>query len=172
MTLRNRHQAGRRRDEQSFERRAKALLDDHSRDRLRTPGARRALVIAMTVLIIALPVVSITVDYTAALLVVVPAGLTLLLLRSSVRTIADLPDEYLDERQIALRNLAYLKAYRLLAAGAVLLVATAMVFGHPGSGTEELVLTWDQVNGFFWFTLTATLALPSMIFALSDTEHP
>jgi hypothetical protein len=36
-------------------------------------------------------------------------------LRKSVRSVADAPDELLDERQIAIRNSAYLVAYRWLA---------------------------------------------------------
>jgi hypothetical protein len=46
----------------------------------------------------------------------VVAGVGILfLLRVSVRTIGDLPDEYLDERMIRIRNEAYVWAYRFLA---------------------------------------------------------
>ena len=73
-------------------------------------------------------------------------------LRTSVRNLADAPDELLDERQIAVRNLVYLHAYRLSAT--VLLVILVVALFDINS--------WPNV--LFAVTM-AMAALPSMVLA-------
>lgn len=85
-----------------------------------------------------------------------------LMLRSSIRIIGDAPDELLDERQIAIRNRAYLYAYRWLALlgflgfGFIMGVADAtnaedasegfalgvLLFGFVASSLPSMVLAW------------------------------
>ena len=100
----------------------------------------------------------ITMGVLAILVLIVAAGWVLLpfvaagvwgLLRVSVRTIADLPDEYLDERQERVRNRAYVEAYRLLATIAVVgssagLVAFIVLGQDPD--TWAVTLSWNAVS--------------------------
>jgi hypothetical protein len=86
-----------------------------------------------------------------------------------VRTIADLPEDYLDERQAALRNAAYVEAYQWLG-GLVGLLASAgllafIVLGQDPD-TWSLSITWDAAMAIFWVVLGLVLALPSMVLAL------
>jgi hypothetical protein len=82
-------------------------------------------------------------------------------LRKSVRSVADAPDELLDERQIDIRNSGYLTAYRWLA-GVFMIHIIAYIFAF-----EVLQLQIQGVN--FTQVLIAlcmwTACLPSMALA-------
>lgn len=84
-----------------------------------------------------------------------------LLLRTSVRVVADAPDELLDERLVAVRDRAYLVAYRWLG------LITFFVFGFMVGFTEsdDAPLAGDAL----WFGATllllVTASLPSMVLA-------
>lgn len=84
-----------------------------------------------------------------------------LLLRASVRVVADAPDELLDERLVAVRNRAYLIAYRWLA------MIMFFVFGFMAGVTESdgAPLTGEVL----WFgaalLIFVTASLPSMVLA-------
>ena len=53
-----------------------------------------------------------------------------------MRTIADLPDEYLDERQLAVRNASYVESYRYLGT-AVALAATVGLIAFVVQGPSS-----------------------------------
>ncbi|MFC6239621.1 hypothetical protein [Longivirga aurantiaca] len=93
------------------------------------------------------------------------------LLRVSVRTIADLPGEYLDEQQLAVRNASYVESYRYLG-GAVALAGTGGLVAFIVNGTEldtwDVSLTWGAAMPAFWVFLGLALGLPSMVLALND----
>jgi len=90
-----------------------------------------------------------------------------LLVRGSVRLIADAPDDLLDERQIALRNGSYRIAYFWLAL--IMFFAFGLMSGIGEAGgespSEPSLFTFDL---FFFGTgllLFITAALPSMVLA-------
>jgi hypothetical protein len=91
------------------------------------------------------------------------------LLRLSVRTIADLPEDYLDERQAALHNEVYVEAYQWLG-GLVGLLASAAIIAFIMLGkdpdTWSVSITWNAAMAVFWVVLGLVLALPSLILAL------
>jgi hypothetical protein len=97
------------------------------------------------------------------------------LLRMSVRLVADLPEEYLDERQSTLRNRLYVDAYRWFG-GLVVLLASAglvafIVLGEDPD-TWRVALSYNGVMGIFWMLEAAALSIPSIVLALKDRELP
>lgn len=98
-----------------------------------------------------------------------------LLLRASVRVVADAPDELLDERLVALRHRAYLVAYRWLA------LLLFLVFGFmvglaegaaPNLPLEEGLAGDALLFGAITLMFVAT-SLPSMVLAWTGSlkEH-
>ena len=92
-----------------------------------------------------------------------------------MRAVADLPEEYLDERQLTLRYRVYQDAYRWLGLAAMLaasagIIAYIATVKDPGS----VVFTLDdnQVNALFYVTTALVITLPTMILALRDAERP
>lgn len=93
------------------------------------------------------------------------------LLRMSIRTVADLPDRFLDERQRALRNRAYLYAYlifgwivcAMLTAG---LIAFVIVSENDAA---TVTTTWDQAIGLVLSVTLLCSLLPSMVVAWCDS---
>jgi hypothetical protein len=87
-------------------------------------------------------------------------------LRIAVRSIADAPDELLDERQIAVRNTSFRYAYFIL--GYVILGLMALMIFGP-----ELQMFQSEGNdGSFVViaTLFACAALPSMVMAWRERD--
>jgi hypothetical protein len=169
----SRWSAARERNDNAVQKQARAILSDTKYARLRTPGARVALVILMALIIVATPIAWIAGGSLAGLGVVVASFLVWSALRVSVRIIADLPDQVLDERQVALRNAVYLESYRWLAL-IVLLAATAglvaMVIGGNKFSAVTVTIPWEAGMAVFWVLEMCALALPSMVLALRDRE--
>ena len=93
------------------------------------------------------------------------------LLRLSTRTVADLPDRFLDERQRALRDRAYRYAYLILgwvvaAALTVGLIAFIIVSENDAA---TLTTTWDQAIGVVLSVTLLVSLLPSTVFAWCDS---
>ena len=88
------------------------------------------------------------------------------LLHISVRSIADAPDELLDERQIAVRNTSFRYAYFLL--GCIIMgLMVLMLFG------PELQMFQPEGNDGSYIviaTLFACAALPSMVMAWRERD--
>jgi hypothetical protein len=87
-------------------------------------------------------------------------------LRIAVRSIADAPDELLDERQIAVRNTSFRYAYFIL--GYVLMGLMVLIFFGP----ELLMFQPEGNDGSFVFlaALFAIAALPSMVMAWRERD--
>jgi hypothetical protein len=87
-------------------------------------------------------------------------------LRIAVRSIADAPDELLDERQIAVRNTSFRYAYFIL--GYVLMGLMVLMFFGP----ELLMFQPEGNDGSFVFiaALFAIAALPSMVMAWRERD--
>jgi len=171
MTLKQRWALSKERNAEAVAASADRLMADTAYDRFRTRRARLLLVTGYLALIVLIPVAYLAVNQFVGLLVVLGAAGVWSLLRVSVRTIADLPDEYLDERQLAVRNASYVESYRYLS-GAVALAATIGMIAFIVNGTDldtwAVTLTWGGAMSTFWVFLGLALGLPSMVLALND----
>lgn len=171
MTLKERWAASKERNEAAVAASAEKLMSDTAYDRYRTRQARVLLVVGYLALLVLIPVGYLAVNQFVGLLVVIVAAGVWALLRVSVRTIADLPDEYLDERQIAVRNASYVESYRYLG-GFVAVAGTIGLIAFIANGTEwdtwDITLTWEAAVSSFWVFLGLALGLPSMVLALND----
>jgi hypothetical protein len=84
--------------------------------------------------------------------------------------LANQPDATLDERQVAIRDRAYLIAYRLFATGVTL---TLLVLGIGADVLDPVIaVTFDTVQPFFWAATYYALVLPSAAVAWSMPEAP
>jgi len=92
------------------------------------------------------------------------------LLRVSTRTVADLPDRFLDERQRAARNRAYRHAYLILGwvvAGAATIGLIAFV-AVAENDAATLTITWDRAIGLVMSLTLLVSLLPSVVVAWSE----
>ena len=148
-------------------------LNDTKWDGLRTPGAKRFLMISSNVVILFgtgfLVSVGDNVWSAYSLIHILLIFVSWFLLRQSVRLIADAPEEALDERMIRQRDRSYLVAYRWLAAVGVGMVTALMVFAiftdaqtSSDGFNYQLAFTWPQVQAIFWLVMGYALMLPSM----------
>lgn len=171
MTLKERWAASKERNAEAVAANAERLMADTSYDRFRTRRARVLLVVGYLALLVLIPVGYLAIHQFVGLLVVIVAAGVWSMLRVSVRTIADLPDEYLDERQLAVRNASYVESYRYLASF-VALVGTMGLIAFIANGTDwdtwTVTLTWEGAMSTFWVFLGLALGLPSMVLALND----
>lgn len=153
---------------------AQTRLHDHRLDRLRTRRARRALVAVTGLLAVALPAAFLAGTSVGVVVLALTAG-AWTALGQSVRTVADLPDEHLDERQVRVRDRAYVEAYRWLSVLTILLGGSgllAFMLLRRDPAADVLTVSWDVAMGVFWFAAAAALALPSMVLALRESEPP
>jgi hypothetical protein len=88
------------------------------------------------------------------------------LLRIAVRSIADAPDELLDERQIAVRNTSFRYAYFIL--GYILIALMVLVLFGP----ELQMFQAEGNDGSYVFIsiFFACAALPSMVMAWRERD--
>jgi hypothetical protein len=151
------------------------IMSDTRFQSLRTRRARLALAAAMIALIAVIPAAWIVIGSIAGIVAVLGGAVVWWILRLSVRLVADLPDEYLDERQTLLRDRTYLEAYRWLAALVITLAAAALlafiVLGQDPD-TWKVALGYNTVMGIFWMLEAAALSIPSIVLALRDRELP
>lgn len=161
--------------EERLEQAATAALRDTRWNALRTRPARIALVAALAVVIVGMIPAWVLLPSWAALLVVIAAALLWVAIRVSVRVVADLPDQFLDERQNRVRDRAYVEAYRWLSAVAVAAAAAGLVgiLLSQNGDRVQIDLSFGWVQGIFWTIETLVLVLPSVIIALREPgEHP
>lgn len=153
-------------------------LADRQPSRLRQQGPRRALVLAYAAILVGLaasgllPGVKLGSYLTFFLLALAIGGY--LQLRKSVRHVSDAPDDMIDERQIAVRNTAYVSAYRWLAFVCTLVAAVQL--STSGGGTAEDVLNVGQRDKFMsglYLALMMTMAsLPAMVLGWQLPSEP
>jgi hypothetical protein len=165
----------REKNEQAAAERAARILADTSFHRFRTRPARVALAVSMIALLAVIPAAWIILGSIAGALAVLAGIVVWWLLRMSVRLVADLPEEYLDERQLQLRNGVYVEGYRWLG-GLVIMLASAgllafIVLGEDPD-TWRVALSYNAVMGLFWMLEAAALSIPSIVLALRDRELP
>lgn len=147
--------------------RAARLQHDHRYDALRPLPRRRALVVVALGAIAALSGTLWLAGsaWLAALLwLVAVAGLVLL--RRVVRETADLPDDALDERLVAVRDSAYRTAFATVAA---LCVAVLVPLWIAVDGFDYTV-TAGNLHALLWAVILTTLTLPSAILAWTERD--
>ena len=148
-------------------------LNDTKWDGLRTPGAKRFLLVASNVVILFGTGFLLAVGDNAwaaySLIHILLIGVFWFLLRQSVRLIADAPEEALDERMIRQRDRSYLLAYRWMASFSFALATALMVYAivtdfqtDSDGFNYQLAFTWPQVQATFWLVLGYSFMLPSM----------
>jgi len=165
--------SARERNERAVAEMAETVMRDTRWDWMRTRRARRGIVALMIALLIAMPIAWLTLPALAALGVIGLAAVVWWALRMSVRVVADLPDDYLDERQARVRDRAYLDAYRWFA-GITLLAATVALIWFVVVSDDDLVvveLTWGGAMAIFWTFEGLALALPSIVLALNEPDR-
>ncbi len=160
-------------NEQLVAERAERIMTDTRFQGLRTRPARLGLSVAMTALIVLIPAAWVVLGSIAGIVAVLVGIVVWWLLRMSVRLLADLPEEYLDERQSSLRNRTYVEAYRWFG-GLVILLAGAgllafIVLGEDPD-TWRVALSYNAIMGIFWMLEAAALSIPSIVLALRDRE--
>jgi hypothetical protein len=82
--------------------------------------------------------------------------------------LAQAPDAQLDERQVQIRDRAYLDSYRIFVG--VTLVALVVAGLVPGILGRPLTLTFDVVNWFVMGGVLISLALPSAVVAWREPD--
>ena len=94
-------------------------------------------------------------------------------LRGATRGLAEIPAEYLDERELALRNAIYVRSYQALA-GVIAAVTIALfifaVFSDALDQKVILTLNFDQVQACVWLLLGPITIIPTVSLALSKTK--
>lgn len=75
--------------------------------------------------------------------------------------ISDGPDSELDERQLQVRNQAYLNAYRILGAFVVVGLAFASIFWNQVRQLPDSI----TLSAFFWLIILLAISLPAALLA-------
>ncbi len=153
-------------------------LADRQPSRLRQQGPRRALVLAYTAVLLGLaasgllPGVKLVSYLTFFLLAVAVGGY--LQLRKAVRHVSDAPDELIDERQIAVRNAAYVGAYRWLGFFCFLVVAVQLSTSSGGAleGALDLAQRDKFLNGLYLAFMMTMASLPAMVLGWQLPSEP
>jgi O-antigen/teichoic acid export membrane protein len=112
------------------------------------------------------PEVSVIVYSVTAIFVIFAVVVCYSFLRIAVRSIADAPDELLDERQITVRNTSFRYAYFILSY--ILMGLMVLMFFGP-----ELQMFQPEGNDGSYLviaSLFATAALPSMVMAWRERD--
>lgn len=171
--MKSRVRGAQQRNEQAMEAHVERLMADNSFAVLRTRRARVALVVVASLLIVLMVPAWTLAGSIVGILAAVAAAVAWWLLKLSVRNVADLPDRFLDERQLAARNQVYVEAYRWYAGGTVILASVGIVafivLGEdPDTWTVDLTYEWCM--GLFWTATAGAMLLPSMVLAIRDGE--
>lgn len=160
----------RERQEADQERKAERVLHDPRFHRVRTRTARRALTVVTALLCAAILPAFVLAGGTLGILTTAAAAAGWGLLRLSIRTVADLPDRFLDERQQALRNRAYVSSYRILGSivGGLATIGLIAFVIVSENDSATVTTTWDQgIGAVLSLTLLISL-LPTMVIAWCD----
>lgn len=158
--------------------------------RFATRRARRWLVIVWSAVLVAAAVLplagrlqdslgpALAIDGLGVKLLVDPFPLFLVslalgwLIRTAVRRVADLPDEDIDERQIALRDRTYLVAYRIVGATVLWLLLAGYIVADASAtqGVSADVAAWIMSDAFFVLA-SLVIFLPSAVLAWYSADE-
>lgn len=84
------------------------------------------------------------------------------------RSMAQAPEDRLDERQIAVRDHAYLQSYRLFCGG--LLLALVAVAIAPDLLDRTLSVTYETIQPLVWAGILYSIILPSAVVAWQEPD--
>ena len=163
------------RKEADLDRKVERIQHDQKFQWLRTRKIRRILVAISALLCVGIIPAFALAGAIVGIVVTIAAWACWWVLRISVRTVADLPERFLDERQLAVRNRAYVYAYLILgwivaALATIGLVAFVLVSEND---SVTLTTTWDQALGLVLSLTLLTSLLPSMVVGWSEAgEQP
>lgn len=148
---------------------AEQYLNDARYDWLRPLGRRRLLVVAAGAVIAALSLALWFDAPRVVSLILMAAGFgAYSLLKWSVRAMADLPEELIDERMNAVRNRQYRLAYSLLSS------VTVVVLFSMWIATDASRIAWEpaarHLESLFWGFMFSSVCLPSMLVAWTEPE--
>ena len=158
------------RKEADLERKVERIQRDHTFQWLRTRKAKRILAVISALLCAAIIPSFAQGGGVIGIAVTIAAGCSWWTLRVSTRTVAELPERFLDERQRAVRNRAYFYAYLILG----WIVAALLTIGLVGfvlvseNDAVTLTTTWDQALGLVLSLTLLISLLPSMVVAWSE----
>lgn len=141
-------------------------------DQVPAPDRRRATALVATAgLSCAVIYVTVFFSGSASSLLAIAGGVVWFInyfaLRRLVHEKADLPDDRLDEREIALRDRSYLESYRLLGGA----VALSLIIAIVDDAVGDVVVSW---NGAWAALLLLSAVLPSAVLAYrqrSEATH-
>ena len=155
------------------QRKVEGMLNDQRFPWLRTRTARRVLVVASGLLAVALIPAFEEGGTLIGTAILVATWACWLVLRVSVRTVADLPDRFLDERQRAQRDRAYLGAFRIYSFVVGALATVGLIAFIFAAENEQLTITttWSQAFSLAIFVITIPILLPSMVLAWRDASE-
>ena len=160
----------RERKESDLERKVDRRMREQRFAWLRTRGSRRALVVVSALLCVGIIPAFAQGGGIVGIAVTLAAWGAWGLLSLSTRTLPDLPDRFLDERQRALSDRAYRYAYLILgwvvAAALTLGLIAFVVVSENDAAT--LTTTWDQAIGVVLSMTLMISLLPSAVFAWRD----
>jgi hypothetical protein len=145
-------------------------LNDSRYNYLRTRKARRALVVLFVVLLgLSIGTGFVSTDVGNYLLMASVAGMILvyIMLRTSIRQIADAPDELIDERQQRIRDNAYLVSYRILAAGLSVPLVAFLLWAEWSDWNVE-AFTDSSMTGIVLAYMFLIATLPSAVIAWGE----
>jgi hypothetical protein len=89
------------------------------------------------------------------------------MLRTSIRQIADAPDELIDERQQRIRDNAYLVSYRILAAGLSVPLVALLLWAEWSDWNVE-AFTDTSLTGIVLAYMFLITTLPSAVIAWGE----
>ena len=145
---------------------AERVLADTSYDRLRSPRALLALVVAYAATTVAIPIFWLAWGSIAGVVSIFPCLAAFLLLRVAVRSQADLPDEVLDERMRAERDRVYVGAFRLVSSVVFLAANAAFVAVAFDDGRATITFDYNSVSAVYWPLLSLLVGAPSVVLAI------
>jgi hypothetical protein len=159
------------RKEADLERRVERIQRDHKFQRLRTRSTRRILAVMSALLCVAIFPSFALGGGIMGIAVTIAAWGGWWVLRISTRTVAELPERFLDERQRAMRNRAYFGAYLILGytVSALLTIGLVAFVLVSENDTVTLTTTWDQAIGLVMALTLLCSLLPSMVVAWIDS---
>lgn len=154
---------------------AARALNDTKWDALRRPAVRRFLAVASFVAVLANSALYLLGTFVGLIGLVLLFG-TYLLLRVSVRSVADLPDRFLDERMRSLRSMAYYRSYMVVSAALTAIAVLLMVLwiandlGTTRAEAIQLSLDWNTLQSIVWLILGTTMVTPSAVVAFTQAK--
>ena len=154
---------------------AERAMNDTRWDFLRTPIVRRALAMFAYLAVLFNCGMYLFGTYVGLIGLAVLFG-AYLLLRISIRSVADLPEKYLDERLRSVRAGTYYRSYLLVvgllttAAGLLMGILVANDIATDGSSALHFSLDWNTSQAIIWFILGITMVTPSAILAFTKAK--